>query len=63
MAGFILLYNATERFLTRITYKEACRLYCQYVLRRYGNQATVVFDGYGSEPSTKSMTHQRRSAG
>ena len=25
--------------------------------------ATVVFDGYGSEPSTKSMTHQRRSAG
>ena len=23
----------------------------------------MVFDGYGSEPSTKSMTHQRRSAG
>ena len=22
----------------------------------------MVFDGYGSEPSTKSMTHQRRSA-
>ena len=23
----------------------------------------MVFDGYGSEPATKSMTHQRRSAG
>ena len=63
MADLILLYNATKHFFSRITYQEACRLYCQYVVRRYGNQATVVFDGYGSEPSTKSMTHQRCSAG
>ena len=63
MADLILLYNATKRFLTRITYQEACRHYCYYVLRKYGNQAIVAFDGYGSEPSTKSMTHQRRSAG
>ena len=63
MADFILLYNATKSFLTRITYQEACRHYCYYVLRKYGNQAIVAFDGYGSKPSTKSMTHQRRSAG
>ena len=41
----------------QVTYQEVGRLYCQYVPWRYGNQATVVFDGYSSKPSTKSMTH------
>ena len=47
----------------QVKYQEVCRIYCQYVLRKYGNQTVVVFDGYDNQPSTKSMTHQRRSAG
>ena len=43
------------------TYREVCSLYCDYVTRRYG-KAIVVFDGY-STPSTKDMTHQRRTKG
>lgn len=45
------------------TYQEICRLYCQYIQKRYSNHVTVVFDGYNNKPSTKSMTRLRRSAG
>ena len=43
------------------TYREICTLYCDYVSRYFGS-AIVVFDGYRS-PSTKHMTHQRRTGG
>ena len=46
----------------QVTYEELCNKYCQYVLRRYGKQTIVVFDGYNSL-TTKNITHQRRSAG
>ena len=36
--------------------------YVQYTLRRYG-KATVVFDGYSPEPSTKEVAHRRRKGG
>ncbi|KAK3728716.1 hypothetical protein QZH41_001096 [Actinostola sp. cb2023] len=39
----------------QVKYQEVCRIYCQYVLRKYGNQTVVVFDGYDNQPSTKSI--------
>ena len=41
------------------TYDEICDTYVEYVLPKYG-RATVVFDGYLDEPSTKDATHERR---
>ena len=41
------------------TYGEIAHDYGQYVLRKYSN-VTVVFDGYSNEPTTKDMTHLRR---
>ena len=38
-----------------------CRLYTEYVTRKY-REAIVVFDGYEGT-STKDMTHQRRAGG
>jgi hypothetical protein len=43
------------------TYYYICRLYTEYVTRKYG-EAIVVFDGYEGT-STKDMTHQRRAGG
>ncbi|WAR03769.1 hypothetical protein MAR_010327 [Mya arenaria] len=43
------------------TYNCICRLYTEYVKRKYG-EAIVVFDGYEGT-STKDMTHQRRAGG
>ncbi|EDO33944.1 predicted protein [Nematostella vectensis] len=43
------------------TYDNIIASYVRYVDQRY-NQATVVFDGYESGPSTKDSTHQRRSS-
>lgn len=43
------------------TYANLSSLYVQYILRHYGH-AVVIFDGYGSGPSTKDETHQRRSS-
>ena len=43
------------------TYREVCPSYCSYETSMYG-QPYVVFVGYG-EPSTKYMTHQRRTGG
>lgn len=40
------------------TYADVVQQYCHYVERKYGQNITVVFDGYGS--STKDHEHQRR---
>ena len=42
------------------TYDELCSVYVTYVERRYGQNVTVVFDGYET-PSTKDVTHMRHS--
>jgi hypothetical protein len=44
------------------TYSALFALYVNYVIKHYG-RATVVFDGYGNGPSTKDITHMRRSHG
>ena len=44
------------------TFQDICNMYVQYVQRKYGN-ATIVFDGYTNGPSTKDVTHMRRSKG
>lgn len=44
------------------TFGSICQLYVAYVQRRYAD-AIVVFDGYEAGPSTKDMSHRRRSRG
>lgn len=44
------------------TFGQICDQYINYVSSRYNN-VTVVFDGYCSGPSTKDVTHFRRSKG
>ena len=44
------------------TYNDICRLYTNYVTRRYGH-AIIVFDGYQEELSTKYGAHERRTGG
>ena len=44
-----------------MTYNEIATKYAEFVKNCYG-EATVVFDGYLREPSTKDMTHRRRRA-
>jgi hypothetical protein len=44
------------------TFSTICEKYVKYVKGRY-HQAVVVFDGYSAEPSTKDLTHIRRSKG
>jgi len=39
-----------------------CQLYMDYVTQRY-SKATIVFDGYPAGPSTKDVTHLRRTKG
>ena len=41
------------------TYNDICRLYTNYVTRRY-RHAIIVFDGYQEELSTKDGAHERR---
>ena len=41
------------------TYDGICKLYADYVTRRYG-RAVIVFDGYRDEASVKDVTHKRR---
>ena len=43
-------------------YEELGQKYCHYVQGRYEEGTLVVFDGY-DHPTTKNMTHHRRSAG
>lgn len=45
-----------------VTYEKLWQRYCHYVQRKYGEGTVVVFDGY-DHPTTKNITHQRRSAG
>ena len=45
------------------TYSEICDSYVDYVIKRYGEGTTVVFDGYDGQPSTKDTTHVRRTKG
>lgn len=41
------------------TFDGLCEQYVKYVTQKYGT-ATVVFDGYTEEPTTKDVTHLRR---
>ena len=41
-------------------YAGVCLTYISYILKHYGNSTTVVFDGYGNQPSTKANEQQRR---
>jgi len=43
------------------TYAELAELYVNYVGRHFGHRVTVVFDGYGNEPTIKDHEHTRRS--
>ena len=49
------------RWTQGATYREICKVYTDYVAKKYG-KAIVVFDGYG-ESSTKDVVHQRRAKG
>ena len=42
-----------------VTFDDLCQSYVDYVRRKYGTP-TIVFDGYDTGPSTKDMTHLRR---
>ena len=42
------------------TYGEIIQTYVDYITKRFGEETTVVFDGYSSTPSTKDVTHLRR---
>ena len=41
------------------TYNSVCQLYVRHVTQKYG-AAVIVFDGYKDEPTTKDVTHLRR---
>ena len=41
------------------TYESVSHLYVRYVTQKYG-AATIVFDGYNDDPTTKDDTHLRR---
>ena len=41
------------------TYDNVCQMYVKYVTQKYGS-ATIVFDGYNDEPTTKDATQLRR---
>lgn len=58
--GGALLYRVPWQ--RQATYEELCQNYCKYVLKKYGREPTVVFDGY-DELNNKNMTQLRRSAG
>ena len=45
---------------TPSTYGDICQSYISYILKNYGAGSTVVFDGYGSENSTKVVEQRRR---
>jgi len=40
--------------------EEVLDQYVQYVLSKFGCNAVVVFDGYGSTPSMKDHEHRKR---
>ena len=45
-----------------LTFDEISNLYTDYVQSQFG-RPVVIFDGYIQEPSTKDITHIRRSKG
>ena len=45
------------------SYQDICERYKNYVRKNYGRGVTVVFDRYSNDPSTKDVTHLRRSKG
>ena len=45
------------------TFDAICQIYIEYVIRNYGRDTTVVFDGVYELPSTKDTTHLRRTKG
>ena len=45
------------------TYNDICRLYTNYITRRYGHAIIIVFEGYQEELSTKYGAHERRTGG
>ena len=56
--GGHLLFKA--RWKKGSSFEEIFTSYENYILKRYGNNAIVVFDGYPDEPDTKDTTHLRR---
>lgn len=58
--GGALLYSQT--WSKTATFVQLIACYVDFVIRHYG-LATVVFDGYGSGPSTKDAAHLRRKNG
>ncbi|KAG1677542.1 hypothetical protein GQR58_013879 [Nymphon striatum] len=45
---------------TPSTYVGVCQSYILYILKHYGDQSSVVFDGYGSTTSTEVAEQRRR---
>src|SRR5204862_4015607 len=43
-------------------FKEIVGSYLTYVIIRYGNRVTVVFDGYSNSPTTKWQEQERRAS-
>ena len=54
--GGALLRKTTRK--KGIKFKDIVHLYKNYVKSNYG-QSTIVFDGYGNNPSTKDHQHSR----
>ena len=47
----------------RKTFNEIFNLHVDYVIKNYREGTTIVFDGYDGNPSTKEVTHIRRTKG
>ena len=45
------------------TFDSICESYCQYIEDKKYQNCHVVFDGYPSKPTTKDITHERRTKG
>ena len=60
--GGWLLYRIPNR-RKGTTFDAICQIYIEYVIRNYGRDTTVVFDGAYELPSTKDTTHLRRTKG
>ena len=46
-----------------VTFDAITEIYSGYILKCYGSNVVVVFDGYPNTPTTKDCTHQRRNTG
>lgn len=45
------------------SFSSICQTYCDHVKRKYSDSVTVVFDSYPDHPTTKDVTHMRRTKG